>query len=148
MTDFEIRAAVAEDLPAIVAMLADDPLGAARETPHDLAPYRRAFDALDTDPRQHLLVAARAGRVIGVAQLTVIPGLSRTAMTRGQIEGVRAHADARGAGVGAALIEHAVDLARGAGCGLAQLTTDISRADAHRFYERLGFVKSHYGYKL
>ncbi|WP_052305295.1 GNAT family N-acetyltransferase [Stackebrandtia nassauensis] len=129
-------------------MLADDPLGATRETPGDLRPYRTAFAALDADERQHLMVADRDGTVVGVLQLTVIPGLSRTAMTRGLIEGVRIHRDERGGGLGSDLIQWAVDEARRQDCGLVQLTTDITREDAHRFYERLGFAKSHYGYKL
>lgn len=148
MTEPVLRPATAADLPAIVAMLADDPLGATRETPGDLAPYRAAFAALDADERQHLLVAESDGVVVGVLQLTVIPGLSRTAMTRGLVEGVRVHRDERGGGLGEALLKWAIARAREQGCGLVQLTTDLARPDAHRFYERLGFVKSHYGYKL
>ncbi|MGH8880150.1 MAG: GNAT family N-acetyltransferase [Stackebrandtia sp.] len=128
-------------------MLADDPLGATRETPDDLGPYRRAFDELDADPRQHLVVATIDSTVVGTAQLTVVVGLSRTAMARGLIEAVRIHRDARNAGLGTILIEWAVDQARRDGCGLVQLASDLSRTDAHRFYERLGFTHSHAGYK-
>ncbi|MFE6737330.1 GNAT family N-acetyltransferase [Streptomyces tubercidicus] len=148
MSDIEIRRATESDLPAIVAMLADDPLGAARESPDDLAPYRAAFEALDSDPQQHLVVAVRAGQTIGTLQLTVIPGLSRRGATRSVIEGVRIHRDERGGGLGTQLIEWAVAESRTLGCQMAQLTSDATRIDAHRFYERLGFEASHLGFKL
>ncbi|MBD0675281.1 GNAT family N-acetyltransferase [Streptomyces sp. CBMA156] len=143
-----IRRATADDLPAIVAMLADDPLGATRESPDDLTPYRAAFARIDGDPHQHLVVADRAGRTVGTLQLTVVPGLSRAGATRTIIEGVRVHADERGSGLGTELIQWAVERSRGIGAVLVQLTSDATRADAHRFYERLGFVASHVGFKL
>ncbi|WP_199548995.1 GNAT family N-acetyltransferase [Streptomyces sp. N35] len=148
MSDLEIRPASPEDIPAIVAMLADDPLGAQRESPDDLTPYRTALDRLAGDPNQHLMVAARADKVVGTLQLTVIPGLSRRGATRSIIEGVRIHADERGSGLGTRLIEWAVDESRRQGCQLVQLTSDATRTDAHRFYERLGFEPSHVGFKL
>jgi GNAT superfamily N-acetyltransferase len=89
-----------------------------------------------------------AGAIVGCLQLTFIPGLARHGMTRAQIEGVRVIRDHRGRGVGEALFRHAIDLARGHGCGLVQLTSDKTRPDAHRFYERLGFVDTHVGMKL
>ncbi|AJC57216.1 MULTISPECIES: GNAT family N-acetyltransferase [Streptomyces] len=147
MSDLEIRRATEADLPAIVAMLADDPLGASRESPDDLAPYRTAFAALDADPKQHLVVAERDGRVVGTLQLTVIPGLSRRGATRTIIEAVRIHADERGSGLGTELVEWAVAESRRLGCQLVQLTSDATRLDAHRFYERLGFEASHLGFK-
>ena len=148
MGDLEIRAAVAGDIPAIVGMLADDPLGAQRESPDDLAPYLAALERLSGDPNQHLVVAVREGRVVGTLQLTVIPGLSRKGSTRSIIEGVRIHADERGSGLGTQLIEWAVDESRRQNCQLVQLTSDHTRTDAHRFYERLGFTASHLGFKL
>ncbi|MEU6915856.1 GNAT family N-acetyltransferase [Streptomyces olindensis] len=148
MGDLEIRAAVADDVPAIVGMLADDPLGAQRESPGDLAPYLAALERLSADPNQHLVVAVREGRVVGTLQLTIIPGLSRRGATRSIIEGVRIHADERGSGLGAQLIEWAIGTSRQQGCQLVQLTSDKTRADAHRFYERLGFTASHTGFKL
>ncbi|MFI8101556.1 GNAT family N-acetyltransferase [Streptomyces sp. NPDC086023] len=144
----EIRPVTEADLPAIVAMLADDPLGASRETPDDLGPYRTAMRRLTDDPNQHLVAAVRGDRVVGTLQLTVIPGLSRTATTRALIEGVRVHTDERGSGLGAELIEWAVAEARRQDCALVQLTSDATRTDAHRFYERLGFTASHVGFKL
>lgn len=147
MSDLEIRRATAADVPAIVAMLADDPLGATRETPDDPAPYEQAFARIDADPAQHLAVAERDGNVVGTLQLTVIPGLSRRGMTRALIEAVRVHRDERGSGLGTQLVEWAVEEARRQGCAVVQLTSDATRTDAHRFYERLGFEASHVGFK-
>ncbi|MER5831733.1 GNAT family N-acetyltransferase [Streptomyces sp. NPDC002130] len=148
MGDLEIRAAVADDVPAIVAMLADDPLGAQRESPDDLAPYLAALERLSADPNQRLVVAVREGRVVGTLQLTIIPGLSRRGATRSIVEGVRIHADERGSGLGTQLIEWAIEESRNERCQLIQLTSDKTRTDAHRFYERLGFTASHTGFKL
>jgi GNAT superfamily N-acetyltransferase len=143
-----IRAAVTEDVTAIVAMLADDPLGAQRESPDDPAPYLAALERLSADPNQHLVVAVREGRVVGTLQLTIVPGLSRRGATRSIIEGVRVHADQRGSGLGTQLVEWAIEESRRQDCQLVQLTSDSTRIDAHRFYERLGFTASHIGFKL
>ncbi|MFJ8782470.1 GNAT family N-acetyltransferase [Streptomyces sp. NPDC102476] len=148
MGDLEIRPAALDDLSAIVGMLADDPLGVQRESPDDLAPYVSALERLSSDPNQHLVVAEREGRVVGTLQLTVVPGLSRRGATRSIIEGVRIHADERGSGLGTRLIEWAVEESRRQNCQLVQLTSDSTRTDAHRFYERLGFTASHVGFKL
>ncbi|MFF4099871.1 GNAT family N-acetyltransferase [Streptomyces sp. NPDC001903] len=143
-----IRPATEEDLPAIVAMLADDPLGATRESPDDLTPYLAAFKRLADDPHQHVVVAVREGRVVGTLQLTIVPGLSRKGATRSIIEGVRVHADERGSGLGTRFIQWAIEESRRENCRLVQLTSDATRTDAHRFYERLGFTASHVGFKL
>ncbi|MEW1550811.1 GNAT family N-acetyltransferase [Streptomyces tsukubensis] len=148
MTTFSIRLAVRDDIAAIVAMLADDALGATRESPDDLTPYRSAYERLESDPNQLLVVADRGGEVVGTLQLTIIPGLSRRGSTRSVIEGVRIHRSTRGQGLGAQLIEWAVDESRRQGCQLVQLTSDSARTEAHRFYERLGFTGSHVGFKL
>ena len=148
MSELVYRPATVDDLPAVVAMLADDVLGAARESPDDLAPYRAAFVALDSDPHQHLVVATRDDDVVGTLQLTIIPGLSRRGMLRAQIEGVRVHADERGTGLGAELFRWAISEARRCGAHLVQLTSDTQRPDAHRFYEKLGFSATHVGFKL
>ena len=148
MGDLEIRPATADDVTAIVAMLADDPLGAQRESPDDLTPYLTALERLTADPNQRLVVAVREGRVVGTLQLTIIPGLSRRGATRSVIEGVRVHADERGTGLGTRFIEWAIEESRRENCQLVQLTSDVTRTDAHRFYERLGFVASHVGFKL
>ncbi|MFE3327587.1 GNAT family N-acetyltransferase [Streptomyces sp. NPDC059176] len=148
MTKIDIRRAVREDIPAIVSMLADDALGATRESPDDLSPYQSAYERLQSDPNQLLLVADRDGEVVGTLQLTIVPGLSRKGSSRSIIEGVRVHGSERGHGLGARLIEWAVDESRRRGCQLVQLTSDLTRTDAHRFYERLGFTGSHMGFKL
>ncbi|MFH8435242.1 GNAT family N-acetyltransferase [Streptomyces sp. NPDC018007] len=148
MSDLEIRPVTSDDLAPVVAMLADDPLGAQRESPDDLTPYRVAFQRLADDPNQHVVVAVREGRVVGTLQLTIVPGLSRRGATRSIIEGVRVHRDERGSGLGTRLVQWAVDESRRQNCQLVQLTSDASREDAHRFYERLGFTASHVGFKL
>jgi GNAT superfamily N-acetyltransferase len=142
-----LREARREDVPEIVALLADDLLGAGREGPVDDA-YLAAFEQIAADPRSRLLVADRDGRVVGTLQLTMLPGLSRHGMLRGQIEAVRVAADQRGQRLGRRLIEWAIEVARGQGCGLVQLTSDKQRPDAIRFYESLGFTASHEGLKL
>jgi GNAT superfamily N-acetyltransferase len=146
----ELRSAVERDLPALVALLADDPLGSGREArdSEDLAPYRRAFGLLADDPAHTLVVAVDGGEIVGTLQLSVLPGLSRRGALRGQIEAVRVRAGRRGEGLGAAMIAWAIEEAGRRSCALVQLTTDKSRADAHRFYRRLGFVPSHEGFKL
>ena len=146
----ELRTARAEDLPAIVHLLADDPLGATRERDEDPLPraYREAFDSIQAQRGNEIIVAVDSGHVIGCLQFTIVPGLSRLGMPRGQIEGVRVGRHHRGKGVGEALLRQAIARAREAGCGLVQLTTDKSRPDALRFYERLGFIASHEGMKL
>ena len=150
--DITIRSATREDVPAIVALLADDPLGATRETPDDLRTYLAAFDDIAAQRGNSVLVAERDGatgkEIIRCLQLTIIPGLARRGVRRGQIEGVRMAAASRGLGIGERLIRHAIEASRAAGCGLVQLTSDNSRPDAHRFYARLGFVASHAGFKL
>ncbi|MEY9968652.1 GNAT superfamily N-acetyltransferase [Streptacidiphilus sp. MAP12-16] len=148
MTDHTFRRATVDDLPAIVAMLAEDSLGAGRETPDDLTPYLAAFERVAADPNQHLIVADRDGTAVGTLQLTLIPGLSRTGATRTLIEAVRVSSAERGNGLGTLLIERAIEESRRLGADLVQLTSDASRVDAHRFYERLGFTGSHVGFKL
>lgn len=148
MTDITIRRATAADIPAVVALLADDALGATRESPDDLGPYEAAFREIDRDPQHLLLIADRAGAVIGTAQLTFLPGLSHKGATRAQIEAVRIGSAARGTGLGSTLIEWCVERARERGCAMVQLTSDAGRTDAHRFYEQLGFRPTHLGFKL
>lgn len=144
------RRAQAADLPAIIALLADDVLGQQREdasSPPNRK-YVEAFSAIDTDPHQLQAVAILSEEVIGVLQITFIPGLARKGAWRGQIEGVRIAGAHRGSGLGQQMFEWAIEQCRAKGCELVQLTTDKSRPDAHRFYEKLGFVGSHIGYKL
>lgn len=143
-----MRRATDADLPTLVELLADDALGRGREAVSDLAPYRRALALITADPAQLLVVAVDGTDVVATLQLSVIPGLSRRGALRAQVEAVRVRADHRRRGLGAALVGWAVGEARRRGCALVQLTTDKSRAEAHRFYERLGFVASHEGFKM
>jgi GNAT superfamily N-acetyltransferase len=142
------RAARKEDVPAIVAMLADDHLGATREGDPGDERYLAAFERVDTNPYDELIVAEQDGEVVGTMQLTYLAGLSRLGAERCQIEAVRVAAAARGQGLGGRMIKWAVDRARERGCAIVQLTSDKSRTDAHRFYDNLGFTASHEGYKL
>ncbi len=150
MTDVTFRRARASDLPAIIALLADDVLGQQREdASFPLDPkYVEAFRALGADPNQLQVVATHGVEVIGSLQHSFIPVLARMGAWRGQIEGVRIAAAHRGSGLGQEKFEWAIAQCRAKGCNLVQLTTDRERPDAHRFYERLGFVGSHIGYKL
>jgi len=143
------RRAVAADVPALVALLADDVLGAQREQtqPEGFERYMAAFALIEADPNQFLCVAEREGQIAGTLQLSFIPGLSRGGALRGQIEAVRVAAGMRGQGIGQAMLDWAIGECRVRGCGLVQLTTDRSRIEAHRFYDGLGFVASHVGYK-
>lgn len=140
------REATRADVPAVVALLADDVLGKSREQ-SDLFVYEAAFDAMQAEAGNTVIVGDEDGRVVACYQLTVISGLSLTAARRAQIEGVRVAASLRGQGAGSALIADAEARARAAGCSLMQLTTNASRTDAARFYQRLGFTPSHIGFK-
>ncbi|MEJ7649792.1 MAG: GNAT family N-acetyltransferase [Nakamurella sp.] len=143
-----VERAATEDVPRIVELLRDDQLGVNREQDPDDPRYRTAFDDITADPRQLLSVLVQHGAVIGTMQLTTIPGLSRLGSTRVIIEAVRVSAVTRGQGLGRRYVQWAIDRARAEGAALVQLTTDRSRTDAHRFYERLGFEASHIGMKL
>ncbi len=150
MSTVLIRKATAGDLPGIVALLADDDLGRGREDPSPAAMprYEKAFEELARDPNQMPIVLTIDGGVAGYLQITFIPGLSRQGMWRGLVESVRIDKHLRGQKHGEALMRFAIDECRKRGCKLVQLTTDKARADAHRFYVRLGFVASHEGMKL
>ncbi|MGO7873564.1 GNAT family N-acetyltransferase [Rhizobium leguminosarum] len=147
---YRFRLARQSDLATIIRLLADDDLGGSREIVSDPvdARYLSAFAAIEADANQLLAVANDAtDRVVGCLQLSFVPGLSRTGMWRGQIESVRVASDLRGSGLGAQFIEWAIAQCAERGCGLVQLTSDKTRGDAIRFYERLGFVASHEGLK-
>jgi GNAT superfamily N-acetyltransferase len=143
------REAKRDDVPAIVGLLADDPLGSARETPGDELPhaYWAAYEAIDRDPNNILIVAEIDGLVAGTLQLTYIPSLTYTGGERAQIEGIRVAAEHRGHGVGQHLITWVIEQARVRGCRVVQLTTDRQRPAAIRFYQKIGFVPSHMGMK-
>ncbi|MFE5505747.1 GNAT family N-acetyltransferase [Amycolatopsis japonica] len=143
-----IRQARREDVAAIVGMLADDQIGSTRDSADDLTPYLKAFEQIDADPAQLLIVADDGGEAVGTLQLSIIPGLARKGALRGQIEAVRVRSSHRGSGLGGELMRWAIDESRRQGCALVQLTSDVKREDAHRFYERLGFEATHTGFKL
>jgi GNAT superfamily N-acetyltransferase len=150
VTNLRFRDAVSEDVPIIVAMYADDELGASREDPsHPLAgTYWAAFRAIDADPRHHLVVAEADGVIVATLQLSYLPYLTHQGGERAQIEAVRVSAEHRDGGVGTAVFEWAIAQARRRGCRMVQLTTNADRPDAHRFYDKLGFSASHIGMKL
>lgn len=140
------REAVAEDVPAIVAMLADDLLGRSREC-DDLSPYRAAFEAMQAESGNCLIVGEVAGTVVATYQLTFITGLSLKAARRAQLESVRVASEQRGGGIGAALMRDAEERARAANCSLIQFTSNATRDRAHEFYKRQGYLPSHLGFK-
>lgn len=150
MAQLHYRRATSSDVPAIVALLADDVLGATREQvgPALDARYERAFAEIDADPNQYLCVVEDGTTIVGTLQLTFIRGLARTGALRGQIEAVRVASDRRGERIGEAMFAWAIEECRARGCSLVQLTTDKARSDAHRFYDGLGFRDTHLGYKL
>jgi GNAT superfamily N-acetyltransferase len=145
---FTLERAKLQDVPALVSLLADDPLGAGRHV-DDRQVYEAAFADIDHDPNQFLAVVRDPdGGLVGTMQVSLIPGLSRGAMTRVQIEAVRVAERARGVGLGSAMFAWAHEHGRRRGAGLAQLTTDNTRVEAHRFYARLGYQATHQGLKL
>lgn len=148
--NLSFRSATERDLPSLVHMLADDDLGSTREdTSSPLNQrYIDAFQALEKDPNNELIVAVSDGELVGMLQLTFIPYLSHTGSWRCLIEGVRVAGTHRGKGLGSILIEWAIRRAREMDCSIVQLTSDKQRTDAIRFYESLGFKASHEGFKL
>lgn len=146
----EFRKANQNDLHSIVRLLADDELGSQRERFEDPLPaaYYEAFNAIESQVGNQIILAVDDQKVIGCLQLTIIPGLSRLGMKRAQIEGVRVDRNYRGKRIGEKLLEEAISIATSEKCGMVQLTTDKQRNDAHRFYEKLGFTASHEGMKL
>lgn len=150
MSQLIFRAATPTDLPALVALLANDPLGRSREAPGLPLDgrYLAAFEAISADANNELLVCAQHDQLLAMLQLTFIPSLTRLGSWRAQIEGVRVAAGQRGQGLGRQLIEQALQRARQRGCELVQLTTDKQRPEALRFYQQLGFEATHLGLKL
>ncbi|GAA0435854.1 GNAT family acetyltransferase [Actinoplanes capillaceus] len=145
-----IRIATRADVPAVLGLLADDDISRTRGFGSaDVEPgIWAAFEAIDSDDRNYLIVAVDGGEVVGTCQLTFIPGLSRGGAERMLIEAVRISSARRGEGLGGELMRWVIERARARGCRIVQLTTDKRRTDAHRFYEALGFEASHEGMKL
>jgi ribosomal protein S18 acetylase RimI-like enzyme len=148
MLQVTIRRARRDDLASIIAMLADDPLGGARERIEDPLPqaYFDAFERVQRDPNIQLVVAESGeGAIIGCLQLCILPGVSSQGASRGLLEDVRVASHCRSRGIGEQLVQWAVTEARAKGCKLVELLTHHTRVDAQRFYERLGFARSHVG---
>lgn len=151
-TPLVLRRAAHDDLAALIQLLSDDAISATRgdvAAHEDVSAYRTALTRIIGDPANELVVAVdESGRPIGTLQLTLIPGMARRGATRLLVEAVRVKSDVRSAGVGSALMTWVTSVAAPAlGAQLVQLTSDSQRLDAHRFYERLGFVASHTGFK-
>ena len=146
----QYRLATRTDVPAIIRLLVEDDLGSQREQFTTPLPgtYYAAFEVIDGDPNHELIVADANGEVIGTLHLTFLPSLSYQGGMRAQVGSVRVARQYRGQGIGADMMEWAIERARGRGCHMMQLTTHKSRTDAHRFYRRLGFAKSHIGMKI
>lgn len=153
MTDLTFRDAIPADIPIMLQLShAGDARGA--DTPPldpaslDDPRYRTAFDEITADPNHRLVVAEKDGEVVGTLQISYLPGLPNFGMKRGLLENVHIRSDLRGGGYGSVMVKWAIERCREAGCGLVQLTSNKVRVDAHRFYEKLGFAKSHEGFKL
>lgn len=145
-----LRTARKDDLDALIAIFAADTLGGHGDTT-DLAvrpAYAAAIERILASPSDRLVVVECDGRVVGTGQLTLIPALGHRGRLRAFIASVQVAPDLRGRGLGALLIDHMVALARDAGAGVVELTSNAARLDAHRFYQRLGFDRSHVGFKL
>lgn len=144
------RSAIEADLPFLDALAAADEIGAARDPlrPNQREQALEALHAITDDPNHTLYIVERSGAPVASFQLSFIPGISRKGAWRGQIESVRVVAEARGQGIGEAMMRWAIVRCEERGCGIVQLTSDKKRDAAHRFYERLGFVGTHTGFKL
>ena len=140
------REAARADVPEIVALLVDDDLGRTRENVNDSS-YLAAFQAMEAEPHNAMIVGEDEGRIVAVYQFTLITGLSLGGTRRAQIEGVRVASELRGQGIGAKLMADAEARARAGGAGLLQFTSNATRDRAHDFYRRMGFVDSHIGFK-
>ena len=149
MTASTFRVARADDLPEIVALLVTDPLGATRESGDGSDDtYVTAFREIDQDPNNLVIVAEDQGRVVGCLQVTFIANLSFEGGRRALIEAVRVADSHQGRGLGRAIVEHAIELAKERNCRMVQLTSNQQRPEAIKFYERIGFQPTHIGFKL
>ncbi|MFE5710940.1 GNAT family N-acetyltransferase [Streptomyces sp. NPDC056501] len=148
LRDLTFRPATRAELPAVLALLADEDTVVDPASITVTVAYERAFAAIEADPRNEMPVLTDGETVLGCLQITYIPGLGKGGAERALIEAVRIRADRRGGGLGRELMERAVARARARGCALVQLTSDKQRTEAHRFYASLGFARSHDGFKL
>ena len=148
--DILLRPATREDLPSIVRLLADDELGSRREKYEEPLPqyYLAAFEQIVGNPNHQLIVAESDGKVIGTLHLMFLPSISFQGGLRAQVESVRVDKECRNLGIGSQMMEWTIERTRQRGAHVIQLTSHLSRKDAHRFYEKLGFKGSHLGMKL
>jgi GNAT superfamily N-acetyltransferase len=146
--NLSIRHARKSELAALVALYRDDGLGVTREATEVDEAYQSAFDAIEADPNHMLVVGERDGEIVATLLLSFLPGLSRHGAWRAQIEAMRVSGASRGQGIGQDMLNWSIEKARQHGCTLVQLTSDRRRADAHRFYARVGFEPTHLGYKM
>lgn len=147
----QLRRATTTDADAVIALLADDPISAARgdvASDADRPAYTAALEEILAEPSNDLLVVELDGAIVGTLQLTSIPGMARRGARRLLVEAVRVRSDLRSSGIGSAVMRWVSDSAAPAlGAAMVQLTSDAARTEAHRFYERLGYVGSHRGFK-
>lgn len=153
MTSLTFRDATPADIPTMLKLSHAGDARGSDTPPLDPATlsdprYRAAFDEIVADPRHRLIVAELNGEVVGTLQISYLPGLPNFGTKRGLLENVHIRGDLRGGGHGSTMVKWAIERCREAGCGLVQLTSNKVRVDAHRFYEKLGFAKSHEGFKL
>ena len=148
--DLIFRTAVLDDLPSIVCLLADDDLGSQREKYEDPLPesYYAAFRQITSDPNHQLIVAELEGKIVGTLHLMFLPSISYQGGLRAQVESVRVDKECRNLGIGSRMMAWTIERAKERGAHVVQLTTHLSRKDAHRFYEKMGFKGSHLGMKL
>jgi GNAT superfamily N-acetyltransferase len=144
------RDATLGDLPFMLELVIADSVGASEDAgvPADAPEYRAAFEAIAADPNQRLIIAMHGDEPVGTLQLTFIAGIMRRGMWRCLVESVHIAPTQRNRGFGTEMMRYAADTARARGCGVVQLTSNKARADAHRFYRRLGYVQSHEGFRL
>ncbi|WP_274424000.1 GNAT family N-acetyltransferase [Chelativorans sp. YIM 93263] len=150
LEELVIRDARPSDLPSLVAMYAADTLGGHSDTTDGAADadYLNAFNAIHASPNDTLYVAEIDGKVVGTFQATLITVMTGRGATNMKIEAVQTREDMRGSGIGSAMIRFAIEQARAAGAASVQLSSNAARHNAHRFYERLGFEKSHVAFKM
>jgi GNAT superfamily N-acetyltransferase len=144
------RNARPDDLPFVIALIVEDSVVESGDDAADAmhADYRNALAAIDADPNEEMIIVELEGEPVGCFQLSYLPGLMRRGMWRGQIEVVHVAAAKRNSGLGTQMMRWAIERCRERNCGMVQLTSNKKRLDAHRFYERLGFARSHEGFKL
>ena len=148
-----MREAVRADVPRVAELIMHG-ASVQKRTPEQIAGeaqdpvYLKAFEAVSANPYNSLFVAELEGRVVGTYQITVLPGMAERGRIRAKIESVHVAPESRGRGIGAIMMRHAIAFAAEKGVGLVELTSHKARPEAHRFYNSLGFVQSHEGFKM